>query len=123
MGEPFIVQNCRKLTQVAPCLECKRLAASPFASGFSMSSRWLTALPVYNEARHVNHVLDEVRRYCDEVLVVDDGSTDGTSELLRKRKDIQLASHDENRGYGSALMTAFAYAQRHGYDKLVTIDC
>ena len=47
-----------------------------------MASRWLTALPVFNEARHVDRVLDEVRRYSREMLVVDDGSTDGTSELL-----------------------------------------
>ncbi len=88
-----------------------------------MTSRWLTALPVYNEARHVNSVLDEVRRYCREVLVVDDGSTDGTAELLRARKDVHVVTHEENRGYGSALMSAFAYAQRNGYEKLVTIDC
>ena len=88
-----------------------------------MSSRCLTALPVYNEARHVNHVLDEVRRYCGQVLVVDDGSIDGTSDLLRARKDIHVVTHLENRGYGSALMTAFEYAQQNGYEKLVTIDC
>ena len=41
--------------------------------------RFLTALPVYNEADHVNGVLDEVLKVTRDVLVVDDGSTDGTS--------------------------------------------
>ncbi|MFP6677677.1 MAG: glycosyltransferase, partial [Pirellulaceae bacterium] len=62
--------------------------------------RALTILPVYNEAQHVEAVLDEVRRYVDDVLVVDDGSTDGTAELLAKRADIVLLRHDQNRGYG-----------------------
>jgi glycosyltransferase involved in cell wall biosynthesis len=88
-----------------------------------MSERRLTALPVYNEAAHVNGVLDEVRRYCDEVLVVDDGSNDGTADLLRQRSDIQVVTHQQNRGYGAALLSAFAYAQQHGYEKLVLIDC
>lgn len=88
-----------------------------------MSDRCLTALPVYNEAAHVNGVLDEVRRYCQDVLVVDDGSTDGTSELLQQRTDVQVVAHPVNRGYGAALLSAFAFAQEHGYDKLVLIDC
>ena len=41
------------------------------------SVRFLTALPVYNEAAHVEQVLDEVLRFTADVLVVDDGSTDG----------------------------------------------
>ena len=45
-------------------------------------SKILTALPVYNEVRHLKPVLAEVRKYCDRILVVDDGSNDGTSELL-----------------------------------------
>jgi glycosyltransferase involved in cell wall biosynthesis len=85
--------------------------------------RLLTALPVFNEVRHVSGVLDEVRRYCRDILVVDDGSSDGTSELLAARSDIRLVTHEENRGYGAALLSAFAYAQQHGFEKLVTIDC
>lgn len=88
-----------------------------------MSSRRLVALPVYNEARHVNRVLDEVRRYSRDVLVVDDGSSDGTAELLAQRRDIRVVRHPENRGYGAALLTAFAYAEEHEFDLLVTIDC
>ena len=88
-----------------------------------MSSHRLVALPVYNEARHVDRVLDEVRRYCRDVLVVDDGSSDGTAELLARRRDIRVVRHPENRGYGAALLTAFAYAERHDFELLVTIDC
>jgi dolichol-phosphate mannosyltransferase len=85
--------------------------------------RFLTALPVYNEASHVNPVLDEVLRYAGDVIVVDDGSTDGTSKLLAGRRDIECIRHEKNRGYGAALKTAFDYAQSAPYDVLVTIDC
>src|SRR5262245_33341312 len=44
--------------------------------------RWLTAIPVYNEARHVREVLDQVRRFSPDILVVDDGSTDETPAIL-----------------------------------------
>jgi dolichol-phosphate mannosyltransferase len=88
-----------------------------------MNSRYLTALPVYNEAQYVNSVLDEVRRFSPEVLVVDDGSTDGTAELLHARSDIRVATHRENRGYGAALSTAFQYAAENGFEFIVTIDC
>jgi glycosyltransferase involved in cell wall biosynthesis len=89
-----------------------------------MPSNRLVALPVYNEARHVDRVLDEVHRHTDaEILVVDDGSSDGTSELLRRRTDVRVVRHEENRGYGAALLTAFAYAREHSFELLVTIDC
>lgn len=87
------------------------------------SIRYLTALPVYNEASHVDPVLDEVVHYAGDVLVVDDGSTDGTSELLTRRSDVDCIRHPQNRGYGAALKTAFDYAIRFRYDALVTIDC
>lgn len=85
--------------------------------------RFLTALPVYNEAAHVDAVLDEVTHYAGDALVVDDGSTDGTAERLAARSDVFVVRHTQNRGYGAALKTAFDYAIRFRYDVLVTIDC
>ena len=88
-----------------------------------MPYRTLTALPVYNEARYVTAVVDGARTYCNDVLVVDDGSTDGTAAVLAPRKDIHVVTHPQNRGYGAALQSAFAFAIERGYDLLVTIDC
>ena len=85
--------------------------------------RALTALPVYNEVNHVSPVLDEVLRYAKDVLVVDDGSRDGTGDLLAARGDVQVVTHPQNRGYGAALHSAFDFALQHEYDVLVTIDC
>ena len=88
-----------------------------------MTARSLTALPVFNERNHVVAALDGALSYSEEVLVVDDGSTDGTSDLLAARNDIHLVSHPHNRGYGSAVRSAFQFAVEGGYDILVTIDC
>lgn len=86
-------------------------------------SKILTALPVYNEVRHLQPVLAEVRRYSDNILVVDDGSSDGTSELLDAEDDLFVIHHEQNQGYGAGLRSAFEFAQREGFDALVTIDC
>lgn len=87
------------------------------------SSVWLSALPVYNEVQYVDQILDQVIEYSQHVLVVDDGSTDGTSEVLSRRSDIQVIRHDANRGYGAALMTAFQHTIDMNYAGLVTLDC
>jgi dolichol-phosphate mannosyltransferase len=83
----------------------------------------LTALPVFNEVRHVADVIAEVRRYSPEVLVVDDGSTDGTADALASLEGVRVLTHAANRGYGAALRSAFDYAQRERFEVLVTIDC
>lgn len=88
-----------------------------------MSTRFLTALPVYNEQSHIAEVLDRVRQYAPSILVVNDGSKDGTADELAKYPDIHVITHAKNLGYGAALKSAFEYAQAEGYDALVTIDC
>ena len=85
--------------------------------------RLLTAIPVYNEERHLAEVLREVRRYSPDILVVNDGSTDRTGELLAQEPGLTVLTHETNRGYGAALMSAFDYALRNHYDVLVTMDC
>jgi dolichol-phosphate mannosyltransferase len=93
----------------------------------------LTAIPVYNEARHVRTVLTRVRRYCPDILVVNDGSTDGTGAILADLQaagwpgdeagTLQVITHPENKGYGAALIAAFAAALEQRIDVLVTADC
>lgn len=83
----------------------------------------LTAIPVYNESRHVEAVLAEVRRYSQCILVVDDGSTDGTARILDAQPGLARITHPVNRGYGAALKSAFDYACSQGYDILITMDC
>lgn len=85
--------------------------------------RWLAALPVFNEVETVGEVLSEVRQYCRDVLVVDDGSGDGTSELLARRDDVKVIGHAKNQGYGAALKTAFEYAIDEDFAGVVTLDC
>ncbi len=88
-----------------------------------MPHKFLTALPVFNEAKYVNEVLDLVKQNSKYVLVVDDGSTDGTSELLAQRNDVIVIQHEQNSGYGAALRTAFQYAIENEFEIIVTIDC
>jgi dolichol-phosphate mannosyltransferase len=85
--------------------------------------RVLTAIPVYNEARHVRRVLHEVRRYSPDILVVNDGSTDQTAQILAQIPDLHVIAHPRNRGYGAALTSAFAFAREQDIDVLVTMDC
>ena len=88
-----------------------------------MNKKWIAALPVYNESSTVHAILDEVKKYSPHVLVVNDGSTDGTSDRLSERSDINVLNHPENKGYGAALKTAFQYAIDEGYEIVVTLDC
>ncbi len=88
-----------------------------------MYPRFLAALPVYNEQSHLADVLQTVRQFSSEILVIDDGSLDATPQLLREHSKLHVITHPRNRGYGAALKSAFDFAVEHNYDVLVTIDC
>lgn len=77
--------------------------------------RLTVVIPAYNESRTVETLLRRVREVplWLEVIVVDDGSTDGTRELLLELEDTlidRLIFHEQNRGKGAALRTGFAHA-------------
>ncbi|MBW2472429.1 MAG: glycosyltransferase family 2 protein [Deltaproteobacteria bacterium] len=73
-------------------------------------------IPVYNETSTIGEIIDRVRAVDleKEMIVVDDGSTDGTSqqlaEIARRFEDVKIISHQKNRGKGAALRTGFAEA-------------
>jgi dolichol-phosphate mannosyltransferase len=85
--------------------------------------RVLIAVPVYNERNSVARVLGRILSHHGEVLAIDDGSTDGTSDVLLGRDDIHLVRHTRNMGYGRSLIDAFNFADSRGFDWVLTMDC
>jgi dolichol-phosphate mannosyltransferase len=88
----------------------------------------LVVLPTYNEAENIVEVLDRIRAASPdlEVLVVDDGSPDGTAELAEKwgieNDGVQILRRTEKSGLGSAYRAGFAEGLAQGYDILVEMD-
>ncbi|MBI5865527.1 MAG: glycosyltransferase family 2 protein [Planctomycetes bacterium] len=85
--------------------------------------RYLVAVPVFNEQRHLPRVLKAISAYADDILIVDDGSTDGSGRILAAWPRIHVITHAENRGYGQSVIDALRFADWHGYDWVITIDC
>ncbi len=75
-------------------------------------------IPAYNEGERIGDVVREIREYVDRVLVVDDGSEDGTVEIAREA-GAEILTHEENRGYLEALKTGFRSVDA---DVVVTLD-
>jgi len=82
----------------------------------------LIAIPVYNEEKNLPRVLPEVLRLGIDVLVVDDGSTDGSLVAAQAFDGVATIQQPRNMGYGAALRAAFDYAIEHGYEVVVTFD-
>ncbi len=81
-------------------------------------------MPVFNEGPTVGSVIDEVVAHFDgPVIVVDDGSTDDTPEVLAQRSDVSVLTISGNCGYGCALAEGFAHVHALGVERLVTMDC
>ena len=81
----------------------------------------LAAIPCHNEGLAIGSVILKARKYVDEVLVVDDGSTDDTVDVAEEA-GVTVISHGVNKGKGRAVKTSLRYAVEHGFDVLVLLD-
>ncbi len=84
----------------------------------------LIALPAFNENKDIGFIIAQIKNKYDlDILVIDDGSTDGTREQLSKIDNINTIVHEENLGYGQTIIDAFNYGILNGYDSIITMDC
>ncbi|RLB07913.1 MAG: glycosyltransferase family 2 protein [Deltaproteobacteria bacterium] len=78
-------------------------------------------IPAYNASSSLREVIEGVKSYGLDVLVVDDGSTDATAEIAAQL-GVHLLRHGVNRGKGMALRTGFRFLLHKGYKAVITID-
>ena len=79
-------------------------------------------IPTYNNERTLKRVIDSVLDYSPYIIIVNDGSTDQTSEILKKYTHLTQIHHPKNSGKGTALRNGFKKALELGYDYAITID-
>lgn len=79
-------------------------------------------IPTYNNAGTILNVVQDVSKYTGDVIVVNDGSTDKTAQLLASLKTAEVISYDKNGGKGYAIRQAFKRAIELGFDYAITID-
>jgi glycosyltransferase involved in cell wall biosynthesis len=78
-------------------------------------------IPAYNEARTIRAIAERALRQCPLVIVVDDGSTDGTNEALEGLA-VQVLRHPSNQGKAASLWDGFQCALERGADAVITLD-
>lgn len=79
-------------------------------------------IPTYNNAKTLEAVISTTLEYCDDVIVVNDGATDSTPDIISKFKNITVFKHEVNKGKGMALRNGFKKALELGFDYVITID-
>jgi glycosyltransferase involved in cell wall biosynthesis len=84
---------------------------------------YLIVIPAFNEEEHIADVLEAVKESNPhmDILVVNDGSMDATSDIARQ-KGAKVLDIPLNIGYGGAIQTGFRFAVEYGYDFVVTLD-
>ena len=82
----------------------------------------IVIVPTYNNNGTIAAVIEDLKKYASDIMVVNDGSTDNTAEILSNIQDIQVESYPKNQGKGYALKYGLTLAYQRGYRYAITID-
>lgn len=84
---------------------------------------YCVVIPTYNNEKTLGNVISSVLKYTSNIIVVNDGSNDGTENILESFKDqIEIITFHKNRGKGAALREGFKRAEALGYEYAITLD-
>ncbi|MGF1494894.1 MAG: glycosyltransferase family 2 protein [Microcoleaceae cyanobacterium] len=115
--QPLSSENLSATIRQFPLEQVNNTDQTPVCPSFSL------ILPVFNEEAGLPSTLDQLQRNLQgcqyEIIAVNDGSTDGSREILQARQDIRVVHHVRNRGYGAALKTGIRHAK---YSLIVITD-
>ncbi|NOQ14617.1 MAG: glycosyltransferase, partial [Methyloprofundus sp.] len=89
-----------------------------------MQIKILIIIPAYNEEESIKGVILDLQKSnkAYDIIIINDGSIDKTSEIARKEKNVIVIDLPSNVGIGGAVQTGFIYAYRHNYDIAVQFD-
>jgi 5,10-methenyltetrahydrofolate synthetase len=128
------------IKKIALCFEIQILAEIPTSDHdakvdeiitesniYNSKTKIAILIPAYNEGKYIKDVLSECLHYGLDLVIIDDGSSDNTVEIIEKFPEsfepkIILIKHVVNKGKGEALKTGFDFAVKNNYSGIITID-
>jgi 5,10-methenyltetrahydrofolate synthetase len=134
---PLLNKNVKK---IALCFEMQILPEIPTSNYdirvdeiitesnfYSAKTNIAILIPAYNEGKYIKDVLSECLQYGLDLIIIDDGSTDNSIEIIEKfpkpvEPKIILIKHHLNKGKGEALKTGFNFAAKNNYSGVITLD-
>lgn len=86
------------------------------------TNRPVVIIPTFNNAQTLANVIADVNKFISDIIVINDGSTDATSEILHETGNVHIIEFKENRGKGAALQEGFALANKCKFTHAITFD-
>jgi glycosyltransferase involved in cell wall biosynthesis len=87
-----------------------------------LNTKIVVCIPAYNEAASIRDVISKAKRYANEIIVYDDGSTDNTYEIAKTSGATAVIRAQYNRGYGAAIRALFQASRDKNADIMITLD-
>lgn len=124
--EPLFIFNKIKqegeFLNVSLSVEVENVQYAKLQLGY-INTNWSLIIPTFNNEKTIGKVVEDVSKYSSDIIVVNDGSTDSSTTILKELEGkVVVVSHSENKGKGAALLSGFAKAKELGFKYAITID-
>lgn len=98
------------------------MSKSTFDKNIFDTQKICVIVPTYNNGKTIEEVIRGIQQYSDNIIVVNDGSTDNTLAILKTIEGIDIIGYNNNVGKGFAIRSGFKHALKNGFDYAITID-